>query len=191
MPNSDTGVGCCRPISLNPTVSERSHIITVVLENEFGALSRVSNLFSARGYNIESLNVAPTTDPTLSRMTITTIGSQRVLEQIIKQLNKLIDVVDAFACTAQSHHTGEYALMRLAQSSGVVKLISEWQLNADIGLRLIEDKSDQLVVAVSADTFTLERMLESLNRTDLLEISRSGALAVKCSQPGSSGAEST
>ncbi|MCA8837246.1 MAG: acetolactate synthase small subunit [Proteobacteria bacterium] len=172
-------------------MSERSHIISVVLENEFGALSRVANLFSARGYNIESLNVAPTTDPTLSRMTITTIGSERVLEQIIKQLNKLIDVVDAFACTTDNHHTGEYALMRLAQNSAVVKLVSEWQLNDAIDLRLIEQKNDQLVAAVSADTFTLELMLESLSRSDLLEISRSGALAVKCSQPGSSGAEST
>ena len=69
------------------------HIISLLMENESGALSRVSGLFSARGYNIESLTVAPTEDPTLSRMTIVTSGSDEIIEQIIKQLNKLIDVV--------------------------------------------------------------------------------------------------
>ena len=69
------------------------HIISVLLENEAGALSRVSGLFSARGYNIESLTVAPTDDATLSRMTIVTSGSDKVVDQIVKQLNKLIDVV--------------------------------------------------------------------------------------------------
>ncbi len=69
------------------------HIISVLLENEPGALSRVAGLFSARGYNIESLTVAPTEDPTLSRMTIVTSGSDDVIEQINKQLNKLVDVV--------------------------------------------------------------------------------------------------
>ena len=69
------------------------HVISVLLENESGALSRVAGLFSARGYNIESLTVAPTNDPTLSRMTIVTIGTERIIEQIIKQLNKLVDVV--------------------------------------------------------------------------------------------------
>ena len=69
------------------------HVISVLLENESGALSRVAGLFSARGYNIESLTVAATHDPTLSRMTIVTTGTERVVEQIVKQLNKLVDVV--------------------------------------------------------------------------------------------------
>ena len=68
------------------------HVISVLLENESGALSRVAGLFSARGYNIESLTVAPTNDPTLSRLTVVTSGTERVVEQIIKQLNKLVDV---------------------------------------------------------------------------------------------------
>ena len=69
------------------------HIISLLMENEAGALSRVAGLFSARAYNIESLTVAPTEDPTLSRMTIVTTGSDEIIEQIVKQLNKLIDVV--------------------------------------------------------------------------------------------------
>ena len=69
------------------------HVISILLENEAGALSRVSGLFSARGYNIESLTVAPTEDPTLSRMTLVTRGDEAIIEQITKQLNKLIDTV--------------------------------------------------------------------------------------------------
>jgi len=69
------------------------HLISILMENEAGALSRVANLFSARGYNIESLTVAPTDDPTLSRLTLVTYGNEQIIEQIVKQLNKLIDVV--------------------------------------------------------------------------------------------------
>ena len=69
------------------------HLISILMENEAGALSRVANLFSARGYNIESLTVAPTDDPSLSRLTLVTSGNEQVIEQIVKQLNKLIDVV--------------------------------------------------------------------------------------------------
>ena len=77
------------------------HTLSILLENEAGALSRVVGLFSARGYNIETLNVAPTEDTTLSRMTITTMGSDQVLEQIMKQLNRLVDVVKVQLVTAQ------------------------------------------------------------------------------------------
>jgi len=79
------------------------HIISVILEDEAGALSRVSGLFTQRGFNIESLTVAQTTDPTLSRMTIVSSGSERVLEQIVKQLNKLIEVVKVTDLTSQDH----------------------------------------------------------------------------------------
>ena len=79
------------------------HIISILIENESGALSRVAGLFSARGYNIESLTVAPTEDPSLSRMTILTWGSDEVLEQITKQLNKLIDVVKVVDLSEAAH----------------------------------------------------------------------------------------
>ena len=79
------------------------HIISVILEDEAGALSRVSGLFTQRGFNIESLTVAQTNDPTLSRMTIVSSGSERVLEQIVKQLNKLIEVVKVSDLTSQDH----------------------------------------------------------------------------------------
>ena len=89
------------------------HIISLLLENEAGALSRVSGLFSARGYNIESLTVAPTEDPTLSRMTIVTTGSDDVIEQITKQLNKLVDVVKVFDLSDGEHIERELMLVKV------------------------------------------------------------------------------
>ena len=89
------------------------HIISVLLENETGALSRVSGLFSQRGFNIESLTVAQTNDPSLSRMTIVSTGNDRVLEQIVKQLNKLIEVVKVSDLTSQDHIERELMLVKV------------------------------------------------------------------------------
>ncbi|MBP9603762.1 MAG: acetolactate synthase small subunit, partial [Chromatiaceae bacterium] len=89
------------------------HIISVLLENEAGALSRVSGLFSARGYNIESLTVAPTDDPTLSRMTLVTTGSEEIIEQIKKQLNKLVDTVKLLDLTEGRHIEREMMLIKV------------------------------------------------------------------------------
>ena len=89
------------------------HIISLLMENEAGALSRVAGLFSARGYNIESLNVAPTEDPTLSRMTLVTIGSDEVIEQITKQLNKLIEVVKIVDLSEGDHIERELMLVKI------------------------------------------------------------------------------
>ena len=93
------------------------HIISVILEDEAGALSRVSGLFTQRGFNIESLTVAQTTDPTLSRMTIVSSGSERVLEQIVKQLNKLIEVVKVTDLTSQDHVERELMLAKISSTS--------------------------------------------------------------------------
>ncbi len=89
------------------------HIISLLMENEAGALSRVAGLFSARGYNIESLTVAPTEDPTMSRMTIVTSGSDAVIEQINKQLNKLIDVVAVMDLSEGEHLERELMLVKV------------------------------------------------------------------------------
>src|SRR5690606_26647169 len=89
------------------------HIISLLMENEPGALSRVVGLFSQRGYNIESLNVAATEDPTLSRLTLTTIGDDQKIEQITKQLNKLIDVVKLVDLTDGAHIERELMLVKV------------------------------------------------------------------------------
>ena len=89
------------------------HVISILLENEAGALSRVAGLFSARGYNIESLTVAPTEDPTLSRMTLVTSGSDEIVEQITKQLNKLVDVVKLSDLSEGAHIEREMLLIKV------------------------------------------------------------------------------
>ena len=89
------------------------HILSILVENEAGALSRISGLFSARGYNIESLTVAPTEDPTMSRMTIVTVGSDDVVEQITKQLNKLVEVVKVIDLTDGNHIERELMLVKV------------------------------------------------------------------------------
>jgi acetolactate synthase regulatory subunit len=89
------------------------HILSILLENEAGALSRVAGLFSARGYNIESLTVAPTEDPSLSRMTLVTRGSEEIIEQITKQLNKLVDVVRLLELTTGPHLEREILLVKV------------------------------------------------------------------------------
>ena len=99
------------------------HIISILLENEAGALSRVSGLFSARGYNIESLNVAPTHDSTVSRITVVTDGSDKVIEQIEKQLNKLIDVVKVLDLTADEHIEREILLLKLHNTNATQSVL--------------------------------------------------------------------
>ena len=89
------------------------HIISVLMENEAGALSRVAGLFSARGYNIESLTVAPTEDPTLSRMTLVTTGDEAIIEQITKQLNKLVDVVKLVDLSEGPHIERELMMIKV------------------------------------------------------------------------------
>src|SRR5947208_15793386 len=105
------------------------HILSILVENEAGALSRISGLFSARGYNIEPLTVAPTEDLTMSRMTIVTVGSDDVIEQITKPLNKLVDVVKVVALTEGNHI--ERALM-LAKVRAAGKGRGEWNRLAEI-----------------------------------------------------------
>src|SRR5690606_4169905 len=89
------------------------HILSILVENEAGALSRISGLFSARGYNIESLTVAPTEDPTMSRMTVVTVGSDDIIEQITKQLNKLVEVVKVVDLTDGNHIERELMLVKV------------------------------------------------------------------------------
>ena len=96
------------------------HIVSLLVENEAGALSRISGLFSARGYNIESLTVATTEDPTLSRMTIITTGSDRIIEQITKQLNKLVDVVKVVDLTEGAHVERDLMLIKV-RASGIAR----------------------------------------------------------------------
>ena len=152
------------------------HIISILLENEAGALSRVSGLFSARGYNIESLTVATTDDPTLSRMTIVTRGSDNVIEQITKQLNKLVDVVKLMDLTEHIHIEREMMLLKvMAQDEDR----EEIKRLADIFRGRIIDVNDiAYTIELTGSGEKLDAFLKALGSKDIREVVRSGALGI-------------
>ncbi len=146
------------------------------MENESGALSRVSGLFSARGYNIESLTVAPTEDQTLSRMTIVTSGSDAVIEQIIKQLNKLIDVVRVLDLNDGKHIERELMLVKVKASN---QYQDEMKRISDIFRGRIIDVSDNtFTIEVTGSSSKLDAYLESLDSESIIETVRTGALGI-------------
>jgi acetolactate synthase-1/3 small subunit len=152
------------------------HIISVLLENESGALSRVAGLFSARGYNIESLTVAPTEDPTLSRMTVVTAGSDEVIEQITKQLNKLIDVVKVIDLSDGDHIERELMLVKVR---AVGKDREEMKRMADIFRGRIIDVTDKdYTIELTGTGSELDAFLRALERGAILETVRTGASGI-------------
>mgnify|MGYP000084750598 FL=1 len=152
------------------------HTISILVENEFGVLPRVSGLFSGRGFNIESLSVAPTLDETISRMTIVTSGDDRILEQITKQLNKLVDVIKVIDFTEQPFVEREMAMIKIA---------ADMQSRAEI-LRIV-DIFRAKVVDVTPRSYSIEvtgapgkidAMIELLRPLGLKEIVRSGPVVL-------------
>ncbi len=146
------------------------------MENEAGALSRVAGLFSARGYNIESLTVAPTEDETLSRMTIVTRGSDDVIEQITKQLNKLIDVVKVVDLSEAGHIERELMLVK-------VRAEGEWREEmkrmSDIFRGRIVDVTDKTyTIELTGAGYKLDAFLEALDKGAILETVRTGASGI-------------
>ena len=152
------------------------HIISVLLENEAGALARVVGLFAARGYNIETLNVAPTEDPTLSRMTVVTIGSDDVIEQITKHLNRLIEVVKVVDLTDGYFVEREMMMIKIR---AVGKEREEIKRTADIFRGRIIDVSDRAyTIELTGDKAKLDAFFESIDRTAILETVRSGGSGI-------------
>ncbi|MDH5599948.1 MAG: acetolactate synthase small subunit [Gammaproteobacteria bacterium] len=154
------------------------HIISLLMENESGALSRVAGLFSARGYNIESLTVAPTEDETLSRMTIVTSGSNEIIEQINKQLNKLIDVVKLVDITANGDHI-ERELMLIKVKADTNEKREEIKRQADIFHGQILDVTDTTyVIELIGEGSKLDAFIKAMDAADILETVRSGATGI-------------
>jgi acetolactate synthase-1/3 small subunit len=152
------------------------HIISLLMENEAGALSRVAGLFSARGYNIESLNVAPTEDPTMSRMTIVTSGSDEVIEQINKQLNKLVDVVTVMDLTDGDHIERELMLVKV-RAEGEAR--EELKRIADIFRGRIIDVSDRTyTIELTGAGYKLDSFLQAIDYKLILETVRTGASGI-------------
>ncbi|MDH5180312.1 MAG: acetolactate synthase small subunit [Gammaproteobacteria bacterium] len=153
------------------------HIISVLMENESGALSRVAGLFSARGYNIESLTVAPTEDPTLSRMTLVTTGSEEIIEQITKQLNKLIDVVKLADITGGEHIERELMLIKVRAEDANQR--EEVKRMTDIFRgRVIDVKDSTFTIELTGDGAKLDAFIEAVDKKSILETVRSGATGI-------------
>jgi len=152
-------------------------VISVLLENEAGALSRVAGLFSARGYNIEGLSVAPTDDPEISRMTIVTTGDEQIIEQIIKQLRKLIEVIRVTDLTEGVHVEREMVLLKLRAETGEDR--AEIKRIADIYRSRIIDVTDaSYTLEVTGDGRKVEALLELFDASQVVEVVRTGTIAI-------------
>lgn len=158
------------------------HIISILIENESGALSRVAGLFSARGYNIESLTVAPTEDQTLSRMTLVTCGSDEVIEQITKQLNKLIDVVKLIDLAEDVHVERELMLVKVKATNVTqeeVKRLSDIFRGKIIGVTL-----NSYIIEMTGSSEKLDTFVATLNEECIIEVVRSGSMGISRGEKG-------
>ncbi|MGO3891927.1 MAG: acetolactate synthase small subunit [Paenalcaligenes sp.] len=152
------------------------HVISILLENEPGALSRVVGLFSARGYNIETLTVAPTEDVTLSRMTIVTIGPDEVIEQITKHLNRLVDVVKVVDLSEGPHVERELMLIKVR---AVGKEREEIKRMADIFRGSIIDVTDKTyTIELTGVQEKISAFINALDRSSILETVRTGVSGI-------------
>ena len=151
-------------------------IISVLIENESGALSRLVGLFSQRGYNIETLTVAPTDDATLSRLTLTTTGDDHKIEQITKQLNKLVEVVKVVDLSEGDHIERELMLIKV-KAMGAVR--AEIKRTADIFRGQIVDVTPSTyVIQLAGASDKLDAFIEALSETTILEVVRSGVSGI-------------
>jgi len=150
------------------------HTITILVENEFGVLTRVAGLFSARGYNIESLNVAPTMDATVSRMTLTTHGDEHVIEQIKKQLNKLIPVIKTEDISHIVHLEREMLLVKAKHHANIVSLAESFRA------KIVDEATDDYtIVELTGNAEKLDDFLEKLGEFGIIEMTRTGSVGMR------------
>lgn len=152
------------------------HIISILIENESGALSRVAGLFSARGYNIESLTVAPTEDASLSRMTLVTTGSDEIIEQITKQLNKLIDVVKLIDISESSHIERELMMVKTRAVNGMREEIK--RLTDIFRGNILDVTPSSYVIEITGEKTKLDAFLHAVGEGSIIEVVRSGTTGI-------------
>jgi acetolactate synthase-1/3 small subunit len=152
------------------------HTISVLVENKFGVLTRVAGLFSGRGYNIDTLNVAPTADPTASRMTIVTRGDDATVDQIVKQLNKLADIMKV-----QDFREGEYVDRELV----LVKVAVDSKTRAEVmqvtdifRAKIVDVQSKSLTIEVTGDEGKVEKLISLMKVFGIIELTRTGKVAL-------------
>ncbi|MDD2723068.1 MAG: acetolactate synthase small subunit [Methylovulum sp.] len=158
------------------------HIISILIENESGALSRVAGLFSARGYNIESLNVAITEDSSLSRMTLVTRGSEHIVEQIIKQLNKLIDVVKLIDLAESTHIERELMMVKIkttGHTRGEIRSLAEIFRG-----KILDVTATTYVIEVTGPSEKLDAFVAAIAPETILEVVRSGPTGISRGEKG-------
>jgi len=157
--------------------TRKRHIISILLQNEVGALTRVTSLFSTRGYNIESLNVAPTDDPTISRLTLVTSGTPAVIQQIVNQSLKLIDVVNVDDLTRDQHVERELLLLKLKTPPSLLTPLRTSVQKA--GGKILSDDPESFTVELTDSESQINRFIaEAGNFGEVIEVVRSGALAI-------------
>jgi len=152
------------------------HTISVLVENKFGALTRIAGLFSGRGYNIDTLNVAPTQDPSASRMTIVTRGDDATLEQIVKQLNKLVDVL-----RVQDFRDGEYVDRELVLVKVSVDSMSRaevMQVTDIFRAKIVDVQPKSLTIEVTGDEGKVEKFIELMSTFGIADLTRTGKVAM-------------
>jgi len=153
------------------------HIISLLLENEAGSLSRVSGLFSARAFNIESLSVAPTEDPTMSRLTLVTNGSDAIVEQITKQLNKLVDVIKVIDLNDYDHIERELMLAKVVAKKDSDHDVIKRVVDTFQG-RMIDVNENLYTIEITDTSKKIDAFLTALDDAFILEVVRTGASAI-------------
>ena len=153
------------------------HTIAILLQNESGALTRVASMFSTRGYNIDSLSVAPTDNPSISRLTLVTEGSDEVIGQITKQLYKLIDVIDVLNISQHDHIERELMMIKLKTNDDKEDAIKT--VLYDYSATIVNDKDRLLIIEVMANPLKNDNLLEALSAmSTLVAVARTGPLAL-------------
>ena len=153
------------------------HTISILVENKFGVLTRVSGMFSGRGYNIETLNVGPTHDPNTSRMTMVVSGDDKVLEQVTKQLNKLVDVIEVIDFKNGDGVSREMVLIKIKVDS---KTRGEVMQICDIfRTKIVDVQSHSFTIELTGDERKVEKFLELMENFGILDLSRTGKIALK------------
>ena len=152
------------------------HIISVLVENKFGVLSRVSGLFSGRGFNIETISIGPTLDPSISQMTIVTTGDERILEQIIKQLNKLIDVIKVTDLADKEYVEREMCLIKI--NTPVEHRAEALRIGDIFRARVVDSSQKSYTFQLTGDERKIEAFIELLKPMGIKEVVRTGKVAI-------------
>jgi acetolactate synthase-1/3 small subunit len=161
---------------MRSTAKTMRHTISVLVENKFGVLTRVAGLFSGRGFNIDSLNVAPTQDPTVSRMTIVTRGDDATVDQIVKQLNKLVDTIKVHDFRDGEYVDRELVLIKIGVNSQTRAEVM--QITDIFRAKIIDVQQNSLTIEITGDESKVEKFIELMQPFGILELTRTGKVAL-------------